>query len=371
MMETPRGTLIGSFGHNTGGQIDIGVETVVLALDYISLGLRLWSRSIQNTGYQINDWLIITATILMTIRYSLELVAIVKCGVGLHIQEIITVGGPDVLVEFGKLLYIVDLLFATIISLVKLSILHFYTVIFPQRSFRRLTYVAMFCCIIFWLGSLFGTAFLCIPPHKKWYPDTPGHCNDQIAMYVAIVIGDLITDLIVICLPMPILWGLHLPAAKKISIILAFGLGFAISVITSVRLKYFLNLDASDLTYTIWPDGVLSALAPLLGILNANLLVARSAFIRMFASSRGSSKVRSHAGTDNSSRAFKRIQDGSIPLTNLDGTVYTSRTNIRGPDEPGRVRVTTHWELHSAEALVHQHEREHPRSSTVSGGPGV
>ncbi|KAI0412993.1 hypothetical protein F5X98DRAFT_379247 [Xylaria grammica] len=357
----PRGTLIGSFSHNTGGQIDIGIETVVLALDYISLGLRIWSRSIQKTRYQINDWFIVAATILMTIRYSLELFAILKCGVGLHIQEIITVGGPERLVEFAKLLYIVDLLFATIVSLIKLSILHFYSVIFPQRSFHRFTYVAMFCCIVFWLGSLFGTAFLCIPPYKRWLENTPGHCNDQIPMYVAIVTGDLLTDLIVIGLPMPILWGLHLPLAKKIPIILAFGLGFAISVITSVRLKYFLNLDASDITYTIWPDAVLSALAPLLGILNANLLVARPAFKKMFGSSRGPSKVKSHGESDNSSRAFKRLQDSPIPLTNLDSTVYASHANIQGSDELESVRVTTHWEVHSAEALVHQHEGGQPK----------
>ncbi len=38
----------------------------------------------------------------MTGRYSVEVVAIVKCGVGLHVQEIITVGGPDLLILFPK-----------------------------------------------------------------------------------------------------------------------------------------------------------------------------------------------------------------------------------------------------------------------------
>ncbi|TGJ81355.1 hypothetical protein E0Z10_g7407 [Xylaria hypoxylon] len=364
MMETPRGTLVGSFGHNTGGQIDIGIETIVLTLDYISLGLRLWSRRLQKAQYQINDWLIIIATILMTARYSLEIVAILKCGVGIHIQEVITVGGPDVLVLFPKLLYIVDLLWATIVCLLKLSILHFYIVIFPQRLFRQLTYVAMFCCIVFGFGSLFGTAFLCTPPHKKWLPNTPGLCGNEITMYVSIVTGDLITDLIVIGLPLPILWRLHLPIAKKVPLILAFGLGFAISIITSVRLKYFLNLDVSDLTYTIWPDAVLSALVPLLGILNANLLVARTVFRKifgkMFGGSLMSSKATNLGETDNSSRAFERLREGSIPLSNLDSAVYASRANIRDTNESGPVRVTTQWEVHSAEDLVPKQIYEKP-----------
>ncbi|KAI3334197.1 hypothetical protein F4824DRAFT_502276 [Ustulina deusta] len=331
------GTVIGSFWHNTGGQIDVAVETVILALDYISLGLRLWSRTLHKTPYQINDWLIMTAIVLMTGRYSVEVVAIVKCGVGLHVQEIITVGGPDLLILFPKLLYIVDLLWATIVTLLKLSILHFYSVIFPQRSFRRLVYIAMFCCIVFWFGSFFGTAFLCNPPQKKWLPDTPGHCNDEITMYVSIVTGDLLTDLIIIALPMPILWRLHLPISQKIPIILAFGLGFAIAAITSIRIKYFLNLDASDPTYTIWPDAVLSAIVPLLGILNANLLIARPALKRIWGSSKASTNVTRTVDTDNSLHHFKRLPEASIPLSTLDGTY-----NAYGNNEP-KSRTSNHF----------------------------
>lgn len=126
-----------------------------------------------------------------------------------------------------QLLYAVDLLFATIITLIKLSILHFYIVLFPQKPFRYFVYVTMFFCIVFWFGSFFGTAFLCNPPQKKWYTDIKGHCNDMVTMYVSIVAGDLVTDLIIIVLPMPTLWGLHMPWSRKIPIVFAFGLGFA------------------------------------------------------------------------------------------------------------------------------------------------
>lgn len=126
IMSAPPGTLIGSFGHNTGGQIDVAIETFLLALDYASLGLRLWSRSMTKTRLQINDWLIILATvrlqllitmsarlitsmivdfdhqILMTARYSVEVATILKCGVGLHIEEVITLGGPDILTTFAQ-----------------------------------------------------------------------------------------------------------------------------------------------------------------------------------------------------------------------------------------------------------------------------
>jgi hypothetical protein len=62
-METVPGTLVGEFWHNVGGQTDAGVESALLGLVYISLGLRIWSRSIQRAQYQLNDWLIFTATV--------------------------------------------------------------------------------------------------------------------------------------------------------------------------------------------------------------------------------------------------------------------------------------------------------------------
>ncbi|KAI1743077.1 hypothetical protein F4680DRAFT_391935 [Xylaria scruposa] len=322
-MARPVGNLIGSFGHNTGGQVDVVVETVILALDYLSLGLRMWSRSIMKTRLQVNDWLIIVAMVLMTVRYGVEIAAILKSGVGLHIDEVLTVGGPEVLVVFQKLLYIVDLLWATVVTLVKLSILHFYYVIFPQRNFRRFLFVAMAFCVIFWFGSFFGTAFLCRPPQKKWVPDTPGVCGSEVTQYVAIVAGDLFTDLVIIALPMPLLSRLHLQLSQKIPIILAFGLGFGITVITSIRIKYFINLDTADPLYSIWPDAVLSALVPLLGILNANLLTSRQALKVVFGAWRKSKRV----PKPQDSHRFELLAESSIGLTDV------SRTTNRQDEE--------------------------------------
>lgn len=45
-------------------------------------------------------------------------------------------------------------------------------------------------------------------------------------MYTAMASADLIIDIIVIVLPMPILWTLQLKTSKKILLTAIFGLGF-------------------------------------------------------------------------------------------------------------------------------------------------
>lgn len=98
----PVGTMMNSFSHNGPGRLDIIVESILLFVCLVTFGLRLWSRRLQRSNLQINDWLILLAVPLMTARYALEAVAILKCGLGLHVGEVSVIGGPDVLILFTK-----------------------------------------------------------------------------------------------------------------------------------------------------------------------------------------------------------------------------------------------------------------------------
>lgn len=56
-------TLVHSLKHNKAGKTDLIVETILLILVYITLGFRLWSRRLQRVQFQLNDYLIIVATV--------------------------------------------------------------------------------------------------------------------------------------------------------------------------------------------------------------------------------------------------------------------------------------------------------------------
>ncbi|KAI1827431.1 hypothetical protein F4861DRAFT_535994 [Xylaria intraflava] len=342
--QAPVGTAVGELWRNMGGQVDIGVETTLLGLAYISLGLRLWSRSIQGAQWQINDWLIVVATVLMTARYSIELVLVLKCGLGLPMDDVVRVGGSGVIVLFLKLLYALDLLWVTVVASVKMSILHFYSVIFRQRIFLRFVYAAMVIMVAFYIGAFLGTALVCIPPQKKWYPDTPGYCGSEITLYFAIVITDMLTDLIIIILPLPILWGLQLPLSKRLALSFIFGIGFGIVTITSVRIKFFLSLDMSNITGTIWQAGVLSAIVPLLGLVNASLPVMQPALRKIFGSIAVLATVKASATTSSGTRNFERIPESGLELSSM------KRKSAKQQPDLGRIRVTTDWEVNSSKS---------------------
>ncbi|KAI1141493.1 hypothetical protein F5Y05DRAFT_372745 [Hypoxylon sp. FL0543] len=344
-MSLNTGTLINSLPHNGPGKTDIIVETILLALSYVSVGLRLWSRRIQRAQWQLNDWLILVAMPIMTLRYALEVTVVLKCGFGLHVTEVIAIGGPDLLVLFPKLVYIVDICWVTLVTLIKFSILHFYLKIFRQPTFVRAVYATMGLCMGFWFGAFFATVLFCNPPKKQWLPDTPGHCGDSNLLYVSCASTDLGIDVIIIMLPMVPLWGLQLPRAKKIALTFVFGMGFLTIAITAIRIKYMRELDVSDPTYSFSTMGLFSAIVPLLGITTACLPLAAPAFKKITRSSLSlASSMKKSTRTGNSSRQFAKLAEPGLPLVNLNN----SSQDTHNTPEANHIVVTTDWEVQRA-----------------------
>lgn len=123
-------------------------------------------------------------------------------------------------------LYAIDILWASLVSIIKLSILHFYLKVFRQRLFHIAVYITMGICAAFWIGVVFAGAFFCNPPQKQWNPDLDGTCGDRTKFTSIPSSTDLAIDCIVILLPMPVLWGLQMPIGKRIGLMAVFSLGF-------------------------------------------------------------------------------------------------------------------------------------------------
>lgn len=60
-------TFVDALPRNGGAKADLIVQTLLLFFGYVTLGLRLWSRRLKGIGLQLNDWLIIAATVRSTV----------------------------------------------------------------------------------------------------------------------------------------------------------------------------------------------------------------------------------------------------------------------------------------------------------------
>ena len=79
--------------------------------------------------------------------------------------------------------------------------------------------------VLLWIGSFIEDLTVCQPLSYTWNESIPGHCGDILAGYVFSAIINVILDVAVIFLPMPVLWKLQMRLSKKVLIFGVFGLG--------------------------------------------------------------------------------------------------------------------------------------------------
>ncbi|PVH93236.1 hypothetical protein DM02DRAFT_541962, partial [Periconia macrospinosa] len=323
-----------TFHRNKGAQADLIVQTLLLFLDFVTLGLRLWSRQLRRIGLKASDWLIIASTFFLTARYAGELCLIFLGGLGLHIEEALAIGGAETSTHFLKILYAIDLLWITTCTLTKLSVIFFYIQIFYiNKKLVWTCWITIGITIAYGLASGFHFAFYCTPVRKSWFPTLPGHCGDDNVKYLMWGSIDIVLDSFIICIPVPILSSLQLPMAKKLGLLGVFGLAMSIIAIMGIRFKFYNELDLTDPTYGLTSMALFAALVPLLGIINANIPTIPPALHYIFKSNIfGTTQQTSGTATTTpptwstkkgkTSRFdtdFERLSDPDIPLVNVPG----------------------------------------------------
>jgi len=106
--------------------------------------------------------------------------------------------------------------------IVKISVLIFYNRLFPRKGFRLVICGVGALLLLMLLCGLPGILFQCLPTHSIWQPYVEHHCFNQMAFYVAMGSLNLVTDVFVVLMPIPILWSLQLPAARKSALVAVF-----------------------------------------------------------------------------------------------------------------------------------------------------
>ena len=113
-----------------------------------------------------------------------------------------------------------------------MSILLFYRRVFPSQatmtSFRIAWFGISVWCILWLISTLFAAIFQCYPVSFAWTKvatTIKGTCLDFPALLYATAVLNIITDVAILLLPMPIVWHLRIQMSQKIAISGIFLLG--------------------------------------------------------------------------------------------------------------------------------------------------
>ena len=118
-------------------------------------------------------------------------------------------------------------LYYSCIAFIKFSILAFYRRLFPISEFRITTYVLIGVIAIWWITAVLISILNCTPISYNWDRTQPGrHGLDARKFVIAVGIPNIVTDGIMLLLPLPVIWQMKLQFKKKmaLSAILSFGI---------------------------------------------------------------------------------------------------------------------------------------------------
>ena len=133
--------------------------------------------------------------------------------VGYNVSEVL----PN-LVTLLKMLIAYEIIYSTSMSFIKLSVLFFYLRVFVNHSLRTATKAAIVLVCLWCAGNFLQVFLICQPFLRVYDPTVPGVCGDQIASFIAIGAYNIITDVIILILPMPTLWSLNMSTMAKFSL---------------------------------------------------------------------------------------------------------------------------------------------------------
>lgn len=131
----------------------------------------------------------------------------------------------------------------------KTSILIFYLFLSKtNKVFRWAIFATIFVVNAAGVALTMVNIFQCHPVSAAiWFPDD-GHakCFSIVTIYLSSAPVNLITDIAIFFLPVPILTKLRLPRKQKIILIITFSVGFFTAVIDIIRVAYLQDAATSN-----------------------------------------------------------------------------------------------------------------------------
>ncbi|TLD09701.1 hypothetical protein PspLS_11376, partial [Pyricularia sp. CBS 133598] len=239
----------------------IGASVTTWSLAAGAVGLRIFAKRLRGSGFWWDDYLACVAFVLAGINVWVLIGYMTPRGTGKHIWA----GPPDAAKAWAIGILIAEIVYMLTTCFVKYSTLCFYWRLFNTGKRNRIPIWILFGLITIWgIATFFTSIFQCVPTQSWWQrfdpvvPMSPSEytCNvNTTKFFIANCVPTIVTDVIVIILPIPYIWSLQMRVEQKVAVLGIFLLGISVTIASIIRFSYVLNLDlqSPDVTWNIIP----------------------------------------------------------------------------------------------------------------------
>ncbi|KAJ5759262.1 hypothetical protein N7520_006418 [Penicillium odoratum] len=224
------------------GHEALAVSTVFTSLATILVAIRIYTRMFMVKQMGADDYAILVALAFSWGFY------------GLFVGEVYHGMGADYDIIPHKT-YITQMLcfwasipiYQTSLITTKLSILLQYRRVFSTtRRMRLACNMLIGFLIIYGTWTVISAWVNCVPVAKFWDPTIAGFCFNKEALWFSNSAIHILTDLLILIYPMPVIRSLQLPSRQKFALMGVFALGGFVVITSILRLKSLLVISHSN-----------------------------------------------------------------------------------------------------------------------------
>ncbi|MCJ1474351.1 hypothetical protein MMC13_003009 [Lambiella insularis] len=320
------------------GAFELGIVLGILAT--ATVALRFQARRETRTTLGADDYAVFVGLVFMLLFLVTSGMLVFNAGLGKHEVDLSAL--EDDL--FGKVEFASELLYLFTMASAKISILLLYRRIFATRSFRIVTLIMGVVILAWCISSVLVTSFQCDPVAAAWNFHLTATCIDPVVFSLAIALTGVLTDFVVLFLPVHMIWKLHLPTRQKIVLSIVFLLGGFVCFASVMRIITLQALDNNDLPYTLLVSATWTLAEAELAVTCANLPLLRpifpsktkfiwlQSFIRNSFTKLSGSDQSNTGNTSNSGQELESLRN-SRPRKHGSRFGYHTRAGSSGSDE--------------------------------------
>ncbi|KAF2760796.1 hypothetical protein EJ05DRAFT_243018 [Pseudovirgaria hyperparasitica] len=228
---------------NSGEDL-IACATIFIILNTTFVGLRFYARFTKQTSLGLDDYVIAFAWVANIGLCVLAITMVPIAGVGRH-AAYIHKAHPEKIMSWAKSIYALEWLYLPAVALPKVSILLMYLRIFPYGWVKVSTKILIFVVLANWFAYLIVSSLQCIPVEFQWDKSIEGgRCFDQVTFYKTVNIPTIVTDVIMLLLPIQPVLGLNASVTRKVALCFIFLAGSVGSVAACMRMAAFFHTNA-------------------------------------------------------------------------------------------------------------------------------
>ncbi|KAJ8127381.1 hypothetical protein O1611_g6256 [Lasiodiplodia mahajangana] len=254
--------------HDNQAYVLISVVIPVVSIATLSVALRIYTRTCLLKQVGADDYLALLS-LLLAIATGISECINTTHGLGKHSWDLQT---PGEVVAYFKNFYVNITLYNVGLLVVKLTFLTQYYRVLVLKRFQTVCIVAMITVGAWGLSQIFVGLLICTPVAGFWDTTVDAKCVPVPLQWYINAGGNIVTDIIVFVLPLPVLVHLKLPRVQRLSLVGIFSFGFFTCAISVIRIKFlgqggdfsYENVEASIWSITELCSGITCVCLPTL-----------------------------------------------------------------------------------------------------------